>query len=127
MSGGPGQPMSAVIEGQVGVAASKGGMGTGANVGLSSLQPTHYLTASRTQMQQLVNDIRINGIQESIKYVEHDGINYIVDGHHRFFAAQKLGLQTVPAQQVSLPYNGYKTIADLMLEGRMPGYWKYIK
>lgn len=102
--------------------AAKGGMSE-----LSALKPTHYLTRSKTQMQNLVNDIRANGIKEAIEYVEFNGQKYIVGGNHRYFAAQKLGIQNVPVKQVQLPFAGYKTPADLMLEGRMPGYWKYIK
>jgi RHS repeat-associated protein len=94
---------------------------------VTALNPTHYLTKSKTQMQTLVDDVRVNGIQESIKYVESNGVKYIVDGHHRYFAAKKLGIQNVPVEQVKLPYSGYKTAADLTLDGTMPGYWKYIK
>ena len=79
-------------------------------------------------MKVLINDILANGIQESIKYVEANGVKYIVDGHHRFYAAEKLGIQSVPVQQVKLPYGGYKSTMDLMLEpGKQPGFWKYIK
>jgi len=67
------------------------------------------------------------GIKETIKYVMHNGNKYIVDGHHRFFAAQKLGLKQVPIEQVKLPYKGYKTIDDLHSLGRQPGWWKYFK
>jgi uncharacterized protein (DUF1015 family) len=79
-------------------------------------------------MQALLNDIRANGIQESIKYVERNGVKYIVDGHHRFYAAQRLGIQNVPVQQVQLPYGGYKGVMDLMVEpGKQPGFWKFMK
>ena len=68
------------------------------------------------------------GIQESIKYVEHNGVKYIVDGNHRFYSAQKLGIQSVPTQQVQLPYGGYKTLEDLIFEpGKQPGFWKYMR
>lgn len=79
-------------------------------------------------MQALLNDIRANGIQESIKYVEHDGVKYIVDGHHRFYAAQRLGIQNIPVQQVQLPHGGYKGVMDLIKEpGKQPGFWKFMK
>jgi hypothetical protein len=94
---------------------------------LSSLNPTHYLTRSKTQMQVLVNDIRINGIKDAIEYVEFNGQKYIVGGNHRYFAAHKLGIKNVPVKQVELPFAGYKTPTDLILEGSMPGYWRYIK
>ncbi|TAM93656.1 MAG: hypothetical protein EPN39_19540 [Chitinophagaceae bacterium] len=94
---------------------------------VSTLNPTYYLTRSRTQMQALLNDIRTNGIRNPIEYVEFNGRKYIVGGNHRYFIAQKLGIQNVPVKQVQLPFAGYKTPADLMLEGKMPGYWKYLK
>lgn len=104
--------------------AAKGG----GNLPTSSLNPTHYITKSKTQMQALLNDIRANGIQESIKYVEHDGVKYIVDGHHRFYAAQRLGIQNIPVQQVQLPHGGYKGVMDLIKEpGKQPGFWKFMK
>ncbi|MEN2436658.1 RHS repeat-associated core domain-containing protein [Weeksellaceae bacterium A-14] len=94
---------------------------------LSSLNPTHAITKSKTQMQALVNDVAANGVKEPIKYVEFNGQKFIVDGHHRYFSAQKAGLQSVPVQQVNLPYGGYKTTQHLMMEGKNPGYWKYMK
>jgi hypothetical protein len=98
------------------------------NMSRGSLNPTHHITKSKTQMKKILDDIRANGIKESIKYVEHNGTKYIVDGHHRFYAAQKLGIQNVPVQQVNLPYKGYKSPMDLMLEpGKHPGYWKNMK
>ncbi len=79
-------------------------------------------------MKNLLDDIRANGIQEPIKYVEHNGTRYIVDGHHRYYAAQKLGIENVPVQQVQLPFGGYQNIWDLMLEpGKNPGFWQYMK
>ena len=79
-------------------------------------------------MQALLNNIRTNGIQEPIKYVKYNGVKYIVDGHHRFFIAQKLGIQNIPAQQVQLPYQGYKTFQDLIIDtGKQPGFWKFMK
>ena len=63
---------------------------------------------------EIVESIRKNGITESIKYVEHNGSKYVVDGHHRLRAAKQLGLDKIPTQKVSLPYKGYKTINDLL-------------
>ena len=55
-------------------------------------------------------------------------MKYIVDGHHRYYAAGKLRIQDVPTQEVTLPYMGYKDVMDLMLEpGKHPGYWKYMR
>ncbi len=98
------------------------------NISRSALNPTHHITKSKTQMKTLLDNIRTNGIKEPIKYVEHNGTKYIVDGHHRFYAAQRLGIQKVPVQQVKMPYAGYKSAGDLMIEpGKHPGFWKYMK
>lgn len=72
---------------------------------------------SNTKFNELVGEIKENGITESIKYVEHDGVKYVVDGHHRLKAAKVLGLDSVPIEKVSLPYNGYFTIEDLFWFG----------
>lgn len=79
-----------------------------------ALEVTHSLTMSKTKFGKLVKDISENGIQESIKYVEHNGVKYVVDGHHRLQAAKSLGLSEVPVEQVKLPYLGYKTVEDLI-------------
>ena len=42
-----------------------GGAAKGTMSELSALKPTHYLTRSKTQMQNLVDDIRANGIKEA--------------------------------------------------------------
>ena len=65
-------------------------------------------------MNKLINDIKHNGISETIKYVEYNGQKYIVDGHHRLIVAKRLGLEQVPIEQVELPYAGYKTTEDLL-------------
>lgn len=97
-------------------------------VSRGSINPTHYFTKSKTQMKTLLDDIRVNGINEPIKYVENNGTRFIVDGHHWFYAAQRLGIENVPVQQVQLPYGGYKSDLDLMIElGKNPGFWQYMK
>jgi ParB-like nuclease domain len=97
-------------------------------VSTSSLSPTHYITKSKTEMQKLLNDIRANGIKEPIKFVEHNGAKFILDGHHRYYSALKLGIRNVPAKQVKLPWGQYKTPMDLMIErGKNPAFWKFIK
>lgn len=78
------------------------------------LQPTHSPTLSKNKMNALMDDIKVNGIQESIKYVEYNGQKYVVDGHHRLLAAKRLGLTEVPIEKVDLPYAGYNTIDDLL-------------
>ncbi|MGE0567639.1 MAG: ParB N-terminal domain-containing protein [Bacteroidia bacterium] len=78
------------------------------------LIPTHSITKSKTQFNKLKIEIKNAGeIKESIKYVEHHGKKYVVDGHHRLKAAKQLGMETVPAEKVSLPYGGFKTVDDL--------------
>jgi hypothetical protein len=51
------------------------------------------------------NDIA-NGIKEPVKYTVINGEKYIVDGNHRTVFASYLKLP-VPAQRVSLPYQGF--------------------
>lgn len=65
-------------------------------------------------MNKLIEDIKNNGINESIKYVKHNNRKYIVDGHHRVIAAKRLRIEEVPIEEVQLPYAGYKTIEDLL-------------
>ena len=78
------------------------------------LQKTQPKTLSKKAMSRLVEDIRINGIKNPIKYVEYNGEKYIVDGHHRVLAAKELRIRSIPIQKVKLPYAGYKTIEDLL-------------
>lgn len=93
-------------------------------ISLLDLYPTHYPNKSQKDMQWLLNNIREHGIKESIKFVEHEGRNMIVDGHHRYYGGRRLGLQDAPVEQVFLPYRGYRNAQDLYLvEGRMPSYW----
>ena len=78
------------------------------------LTRTHKLTLSKKQYNNLKESIKKNGIIEPIKYVEHNGAKYVVDGHHRLNAAKQLKLDKIPAQKVLLPYKGYKSIDDLL-------------
>ena len=89
---------------------------TATRVNLTStaeFEPTHAMTMSGRAFNRLKADIAKNGIQEPVKFVEFNGRKYVVDGHHRLRAAKSLGIQNVPAQQVQLPFAGYKTPADL--------------
>ncbi len=83
------------------------------NISPYKIEPTHSLTLSKTKYTELVDDIKKNGITETIKYVEHNGTKYVVDGHHRLQVAKDLKLKDVPVEKVSLPYKGYKDISDL--------------
>lgn len=98
-------------------AAIKGGSDVIGTVGKTNpfdLQPTHSPTLSNNKMNALMDDIKVNGIQEPIKYVEYNGQMYVVDGHHRLLAAKRLGLTEVPIEKVDLPYAGYSTVDDLL-------------
>ena len=74
------------------------------NVAVKDLNHTNGVTRKRSKFNELVEDIRANGIQEPIKYVEINNGKYIVDGNHRVFAAKLLKMKTVPGLKVSLPY-----------------------
>lgn len=54
---------------------------------------THSQTLSKKDMNKLIEDIKNNGINETIKYVWHNSHKYIIDGHHRLIAAKRLGLK----------------------------------
>ena len=78
------------------------------------LIPTQPLTKNRKQMKRLREEIEEAGeIKESLKYVEHNGQKYLVDGHHRLSIAKEKGIKDVLAERVDLPYKGYKTVKDL--------------
>lgn len=87
------------------------GAGAIARIATRELRATHGV--SRRAVARLAADIEKNGMKESIKYVVNQGEKFVVDGNHRLRAARKLGLEEVPAQEVTLPYKGYKTPSDL--------------
>ncbi|MBE6912835.1 MAG: hypothetical protein E7473_09955, partial [Ruminococcaceae bacterium] len=80
----------------------------------SDLIATHKPTLSKREYSLLLDDIQRNGITEPIKYIEHNGARYVVDGHHRLRIAKELKLDSVPIQKVELPYKGYKSVSDLL-------------
>jgi hypothetical protein len=65
------------------------------------LVPTHGQTMSRREFLRLKESISNIGVQETIKYVEHNGVKYVVDGHHRLQAATELGIREVRAELYS--------------------------
>lgn len=78
------------------------------------LKPTHEISYGKNKMKKFIEKIQKEGIKEPIKYVEHNGEKYVVDGHHRLYAARYLGLETINVQKVELPYNDYKSTKDLI-------------
>jgi len=90
------------------------GVGKSEKISPYDLQKTHSQTLSKKDMADLVNDIKVNGIKEPIKYVEYNGNKYIVDGHHRTLAAKQLKLTDIPVERAELPYGGYESIQDLL-------------
>lgn len=78
------------------------------------LIPTQPITKSNKQLKKLENQILEDGkINETLKYVEKDGEKYLVDGHHRQKIAKDNKIESVPVEQVELPYKGFKTEEDL--------------
>ena len=86
-------------------------------LGVDELEMTHGRTMGRNKFDKFVKEVAQNGIIEPIEYVAYNGKNYIVNGHHRFLAAKKLGMKSVPVKQVSLPHLNYRNIDDLI-------YWR---
>ncbi|WP_298507489.1 RHS repeat-associated core domain-containing protein [uncultured Kordia sp.] len=86
-----------------------------------SLEATQSITISRRQFQLLVNDIKTNGIRVPVEYSVNNGVNYIVDGHHRVYIAKRLGID-VPVREVQFQ-PGHAIIEP----GKNPGYLKHIK
>ena len=78
------------------------------------LNATQDITMSKREFNKFLIAIRDNGVIEPIKYIEHEGEKYIVDGHHRVHAAKVLGVHSIPIEKVELPYKGYKTVKDLV-------------
>ena len=78
------------------------------------LEMTHSLTLSKAEFTKLKANIQVHGIKESVKYVESNGIKYIVDGHHRVRIAKELGIDLIPVERVKLPYGQYKNTNDLI-------------
>jgi RHS repeat-associated protein len=95
--------------------ARLGGSGARAEfTSTSDLVAAHGLRMSNRKFSALKQDIRQNGIRETVKYVEDGGVKHIVDGHHRVAAARSLNMPKVPTERVTLPFHGYKTRADLI-------------
>ncbi len=79
----------------------------------TELEITQPRTMGRKAFARLVENIKENGINETVKYIKYNGKNYVVDGNHRLVAARTLGLKEIPVEKVELPYLGYRTTDDL--------------
>lgn len=82
-----------------------------AKVGTYEFEITHGITKSKSSFAKLKADIESNGIQQSIKFVEHNGKKFVVDGHHRLRAAKELGIKNIPVQ---LRFGSYNSVEDLI-------------
>jgi len=80
---------------------------------IDDLIPTQGLTRNADELRELRTEVQMIGIQEPIIYTSYRGGKYIVDGHHRRFIGNNLGLTHVPTIEVGLPYKGYSSINDL--------------
>lgn len=68
------------------------------------LQPTHLQALTHNNMNILINDLRVKGIQEPISYIEYNGQMYEVDGHHCLLVAKRLRPTGAPIQEAKLSY-----------------------
>lgn len=64
--------------------------------------------------KRLIEDIRQNGIQRPLEYVEVNGEKFVTNGNHRLFAAYAVDRQVVPAMRCELPTQGFKSVDDLI-------------
>ena len=72
---------------------------------------------SKNKFKKFVEQVKADGkIKESVKYVEHNGKKYIVDGHHRVMAAKKAGIKDIPIEKVELPIIGRISTLAYLLE-----------
>lgn len=94
------------------------------NLNASPIQvPPHELVFSHrvnprgAEFRRLVASIERRGMlhdaNEPIAFVSYLGQRRLVNGHHRVWIARNLNLAFVPAVEVELPYQGYRTADDL--------------
>lgn len=53
----------------------------------------------------------------AVKVFEHNGVKYVLDGHHRLAAARQVGLTEVPNESVpayALGQYGYRSVDELL-------------
>ncbi len=74
------------------------------------VHPDTYMLPRITQdkLEALSNDIRLNGLREPIKIIEHKGEKVILDGRNRFQACEMAGVEPtfeeVPSDTDTLSY-----------------------
>lgn len=68
---------------------------------------------SQDYQRQMNKSVAEHGVKEPVKYVEHNGRKYVVDGNHRLRAARANDISSVPARKVELPFRGYRDPGDL--------------
>lgn len=81
------------------------------------LELTHDRMLSKKAYNELLKNIQLGGIENTIKYVEYQGKYYVVNGNHRTMIARQLGYSEVPIEKVELPYKGYEKPEDLFYYG----------
>jgi hypothetical protein len=84
--------------------------------------PVHELNEadvprSRDRQRQINASVKKEGVKEPIQYVEINGKKFVVNGNHRLRAARSADLETIPGQEVKLPYLGYKNEHDVLTGG----------
>jgi hypothetical protein len=68
------------------------------NMDPAALIPTQgAMDTAGSGLEELIEDIRANGVAEPVSLIECGGSYYIFDGHRRVAAALVLGLSSVPA------------------------------
>jgi hypothetical protein len=81
---------------------------------------THGLSgkASARKVQGIAQSMRAGGYNgPPVKAFEHNGVKYVLDGHHRLAAARQAGLNEVPYESVSasqLGRYGYRSVDELL-------------
>ena len=64
--------------------------------------------------KKYADDAAVNGLREPIRFTEIGGTNYIVQGNNKLGWAYKFKWDTVPAEQVCLPFRGFLTEAHVI-------------
>jgi ParB-like chromosome segregation protein Spo0J len=74
--------------------------------------------SSARNIEQIAESMRAGGWNgPPIKVFEHNGVKYVLDGHHRLAAARQVGLAEVPYESVpasQLGQYGYQSVDDLL-------------